>query len=133
MHKLKRIRDGLGATQWATAQGLGCTQANAGHGEKGRALPSGAAARLIAFSARQALAIGFDQVCGAAPLSDLPDKGAPTTGLHGGTAAHSDIGTARAPVWPALRWCQSLCTGRSDRRNGKACEAGVLAFQKRWP
>ena|SRR6218665_1543408 len=129
MHKLKRICNCLGIAQQAVAQTLGCTQSKAGHDDKGRTRPPGVAARLIELSARQGLAIGFYQVCGATPLPGLPDKAAPMAGLHGVAAASGEIGTARAPAWPALRWWPRSCM-EGDRCNGGACTAGVLAFQE---
>ncbi|MBF5006877.1 helix-turn-helix domain-containing protein [Diaphorobacter caeni] len=71
MHNLKVIRVRLGITQQAMADGLGCTQANVGHYERGQAMPSEMARRLIDFAGTLGLVIGFDHVYGSASLPKL--------------------------------------------------------------
>lgn len=71
MHNLKYIRERLGVTQQALAAGLGCTQGNVGHYERGQTLPPDMARKAIEFAASHGLVIGFDHVYGDAPLPDL--------------------------------------------------------------
>ncbi|WP_133856396.1 helix-turn-helix transcriptional regulator [Comamonas sp. JUb58] len=68
MHNLKPIRQLLGVTQRAMAEGLGCTQGNIGNYEKGQTLPPDAARNLIAFSATLGLVISYDHIYGGALL-----------------------------------------------------------------
>lgn len=68
MHNLKPIRQLLGVTQRALAEGLGCTQGNIGNYEKGQTLPPDTAKNLIAFSANLGLAISYDHIYGGASL-----------------------------------------------------------------
>lgn len=68
MHHLKSIRERLGVTQQALADGLGCTQGNIGHYERGQTLPPEMAGKLIAFAAGRGLAITYDHVYGDAEL-----------------------------------------------------------------
>lgn len=67
MSKIKTIRDRLGLTQTALAQGIGCTQGNIGHYEtKGQTMPPEVAKRLINFAASHGVEIGFEDVYGPA-------------------------------------------------------------------
>ncbi|GDY37253.1 helix-turn-helix domain-containing protein [Acidovorax sp. NB1] len=68
MHNLKPIRDRLGITQQAMADGIGCTQGNIGHYERGQTLPPEMARKLIEFCATKGLHITFDHVYGDAAL-----------------------------------------------------------------
>ena len=68
MHKLKLIREHLRVTQQALAEGLGCTQGNIGHYERGQTLPPDMAGKLITYARGRGLAIGYDHVYGDAPL-----------------------------------------------------------------
>ena len=68
MHNLKPIREHLGVTQQAMADGLGCTQGNVGHYERGQTLPPDMAKKLIDFSGKHGLRLTFDHVYGAAKL-----------------------------------------------------------------
>lgn len=68
VHNLKVIREALGITQQVLADGMGCTQGNIGHYERGQTLPPDAARRLIEFARELGLAIDFDHVYGDAPL-----------------------------------------------------------------
>lgn len=70
MHRLKPIREHLRVTQQELAAGLGCTQGNVGHYERGQTLPPAMAAKLIAFAASKGLQIGFDHIYGTAPLAN---------------------------------------------------------------
>lgn len=69
MSAIKSIREHLGLTQAAFAEGIGCTQGNVGHYERGQTVPPEAAARVIAFAATRGLAISFDHIYGAAELA----------------------------------------------------------------
>lgn len=71
MHHLKRIRERLGVTQQVLADGIGCTQGNVGHYERGQTLPPEMAARVIAFASPRGLRIGYDHIYGDAPLPRL--------------------------------------------------------------
>lgn len=68
MHKVKSIRELLGLTQLELAQGLGCTQGNVAHYERGQTLPPHVAARLISFARRQGVRLTFDHIYGEAQL-----------------------------------------------------------------
>lgn len=68
MHHLKSIRERLGVTQQALADGIGCTQGNVGHYERGQTLPPEMAAKVIAFAAEGGLVIGYDHIYGGATL-----------------------------------------------------------------
>lgn len=70
MNHLKSIRERLGITQQAMADGIGCTQGNVGHYERGQTLPPAMARKLIDFCASRGLAITFDHVYGGAPLAE---------------------------------------------------------------
>lgn len=71
MHNLKSIRERLGVTQQSMAEGLGCTQGNVGHYERGQTLPPEMARKLIDFAAGHALTLSFDHVYGELPLPDF--------------------------------------------------------------
>ncbi len=73
MHNLKSIRSRLGLTQQEVAEGLGCTQGNVGHYERGQTLPPDVARKLIDLAASRGLAIGFDHVYGNTSLPALAD------------------------------------------------------------
>lgn len=74
MHNLKLIRERLGVTQQALADGIGCTQGNIGHYERGQTLLPEAASKLIEFAAVHGLAITFDHIYGAAELPELAEE-----------------------------------------------------------
>ena len=71
MHNLKPIRERLGVTQQAMADGIGCTQGNIGHYERGQTLPPDMARKVIDFCASKGLAITFDHVYGSTALPEL--------------------------------------------------------------
>lgn len=71
MSNLKSIRERLGVTQQALADGIGCTQGNIGHYERGQTLPPRVAKELIDFAADMGLRITFDHVYGSMPLPEL--------------------------------------------------------------
>ena len=84
MHNLKSIRELLGITQQAMADGLGCTQGNVGHYERGQTLPPDMAKKLIDVAACHGFAISFDHIYGAKPLPGLRTL---NVGAHRGRCA----------------------------------------------
>jgi putative transcriptional regulator len=62
MNNIKLIRERLELTQSQLAEGMGCTQANVGHYEKGQSVPPDAARRLIDFAKTKAVELSFDDV-----------------------------------------------------------------------
>jgi putative transcriptional regulator len=68
MHNLKPIRDRLGVTQQALADGIECTQGNVGHYERGQEFPPDRARLLIKFAKKLGMTLTFDHVYGNAPL-----------------------------------------------------------------
>lgn len=71
MHNLKSIRERLGLTQQALADGLGCTQGNIGHYEKGQTVSPEVARKLISFAAGRGLELTFDHIYSDKPLPEL--------------------------------------------------------------
>lgn len=67
-------------TQQALGDGIGCTQANIGHYERGQMLSPDMALRLIEFCAHHGLVITYDHVYGAKPLPDRCQFSGPTPG-----------------------------------------------------
>lgn len=84
MNAIKAIRDRLGLTQAAFAEGIGCTQGNVGHYERGQTVPPTVAARVLDFADARGLQIGFDHVYGRI---GLPAEAAPTDATPQATAA----------------------------------------------
>ena len=62
MNTIKAIRNRLGVTQAAMAGGIGCTQANVGHYERGQTVPPVAAKRLISYAASLGHTITFNDI-----------------------------------------------------------------------
>jgi len=71
MNTIKAIRERLGVTQAALAEGIGCTQGNVGHYERGQTVLPDVAKRLIGFAAERGLEITFDHVYGTSELPEL--------------------------------------------------------------
>lgn len=67
MNNIKTIRERLGLTQAALAEGMGCTQGNVGHYERGQTVPPDAARSLIAFAGTKGLEVSFDDIYGPEP------------------------------------------------------------------
>ena len=65
MSTVKSIREKLGVTQTALAVGMGCTQGNVGHYERGQTVPPDAAKRLIIYAKTLGHVITFDDIYGA--------------------------------------------------------------------
>lgn len=70
MNTIKAIRERLGLTQSALADGIGCTQGNVVHYERGQTVPPEAAKRLIAFAATKAVVVTYEDIYGV-PESQL--------------------------------------------------------------
>lgn len=63
MNAIKSIRNRMGLTQTALAQGIGCTQGNIGHYEnKGQTIPPDVARRLITFAAGRGVEVSFNDI-----------------------------------------------------------------------
>lgn len=73
MSTIKAIRDRLGLTQSELAEGLGCTQGNVGHYERGQTVPPDAAMKVIALAASHGLVLTMDQVYGLTPMPAIPE------------------------------------------------------------
>ena len=76
MSTVKSIREKLGVTQTALAVGMGCTQGNVGHYERGQTVPPDAAKRLIIYAKTLGHVITFDDIYGAPTLQDQATQGA---------------------------------------------------------
>lgn len=76
MNSIKSIRERLGATQAALAEGIGCTQGNVGHYERGQTIPPEAAKRLIAYAKTLGHDLTFDDIYGAPDASAAPPQDA---------------------------------------------------------
>jgi len=74
MHNLKSIRERLGVTQQALADGIGCTQGNVHHYERGQSVPPAVGQLVINFAAARGLTINFDHIYGDAPLPSAEAK-----------------------------------------------------------
>lgn len=73
MSRIREIRERLGLTQQQLADGIGCTQGNVGHYEKGQVLPTTRALVLKDFAASKGLALSMDQVLGLEPLPEAEE------------------------------------------------------------
>ncbi len=73
-NSVKAIRERLGLTQSALADGIGCTQGNVWHYEQGQTVPPDAAKRLIVFAASQGHEVTYEQIYGVATA---PEAAAP--------------------------------------------------------
>lgn len=62
MSHIHFIRKRLGITQSALAAGIGVTQGNVSHYERGQTVPPDVAARLIEFASSAGLRLTFDDV-----------------------------------------------------------------------
>ena len=62
---IKAIRERLGVTQTALAEGIGCTQGNVGHYEnKGQCVPPDVAKRLIRFASTRGHVVTYEDIYG---------------------------------------------------------------------
>ena len=78
MSTIKSIRDRLGLTQQALADGIGCSQGNVGHYEKGQTVPPDMARRLISFAASRGHQVTYDEIYGMPELIGSPGAPVPT-------------------------------------------------------
>lgn len=62
MQPITLIRSRLGLTQAALAAGIGVTQGNVSHYEKGQTVPPDVAARLIDFASTLGVSLTFDDI-----------------------------------------------------------------------
>lgn len=62
MSTIKSIRKRLGVTQAELAAGMGCTQGNVGHYERGQSVPPSSAKRLIEFAGGLGVTITFNDI-----------------------------------------------------------------------
>jgi len=62
MTAIKQIRERLGVTQAALAQGIGVTQGNVSHYEHGQTVPPEVASRLIEFACASGVRLTFDDI-----------------------------------------------------------------------
>jgi len=74
MSTIKAIRERLGLSQLALGRGIGCTQGNIFHYERGQTLPPDAAKRVITFAAEHGLDLTMDQIYGLQPLPAQPKE-----------------------------------------------------------
>lgn len=74
MSNIKVIRDRLGLTQTELAKGMGCTQGNVGHYERGQTVPPDAAKRLIGFAESLGTTLSFDDIYGAVISTVRPSQ-----------------------------------------------------------
>lgn len=68
MNHVKEIRLTLGLSQQALGRGIGCTQGNIFHYERGQMLPPDMAKRVIDFAATRGLPLTMGQIYGLEPL-----------------------------------------------------------------
>lgn len=67
MNHIKTIRDRLGVTQSALADGMGCTQGNVAHYElRGQTVPPEAAKRLISWARGLGHVVTYEDIYGPA-------------------------------------------------------------------
>ncbi|WP_019653998.1 helix-turn-helix domain-containing protein [Variovorax atrisoli] len=78
MNPVKAIRERLGLTQRALAEGLGCTQGNVANYEAGQTMLPGTAKVLIALALARGLRLSYDHIYGDAKLPEpsVADKAA---------------------------------------------------------
>lgn len=62
MNTIKSIRKRLGITQEMLSVGIGCTQGNVGHYERGQTVPPDAAKRLIAYAKTLGHEVTFNDI-----------------------------------------------------------------------
>lgn len=74
MNNVKAIRQRLALTQEALARGIGCTQGNVGHYERGQTVPPEMARRLIEFCATLGVRVSYDEIYGV-ELAGNPPRG----------------------------------------------------------
>ena len=73
MKPISIIRQRLRVTQAALAVGIGVTQGNVSHYERGQTIPPDVARRLIDFARSQGLSLTFDQIYAPEP-EEVPQE-----------------------------------------------------------
>lgn len=79
MEALKTIRQRLNVTQQVFARGIGCSQGNVSHFERGQTIPPDTAKRVIEYCRNFGLRIGFDHIYGTAEIPHVLRKPRRTT------------------------------------------------------
>lgn len=75
MQSVREIRERLGLTQGAMADGIGVTQSNVSHYEQGRQqIPPDVARRLIALARRHGHELTFDDIYAAQGAPPTPES-----------------------------------------------------------
>lgn len=64
MSTIKIIRHKLGMTQTEMAQGIGCTQANVGHYERGQTVPPDMARKVIDLARTKGFVLTYNDIYG---------------------------------------------------------------------
>lgn len=72
MSSFKFIRERLGVTQAALAAGIGCSQGNVGHYERGQTVMPETAKRLIAFAAALGVKVTYEEIYGSPDAATVP-------------------------------------------------------------
>ncbi len=92
MNRFRSIREQLGLTQAAMAQGIGVSQGNVSLYERGQQLPPRVAARLIKLAAERGVRLTFDDVYAHLATTDAEQAGTdtpPTTAADTTEASHA--------------------------------------------
>ena len=79
MSTIKSIRTKLGVTQAALAEGIGCTQANVGHYEKGQTIPPDMAGKVIDFARGRGLVVTYNDIYTPEPTQATAQQGQAAT------------------------------------------------------
>ena len=88
MSNIKAIRTRLAVTQTELAKGIGCTQGNVGHYERGQGMPPDVARRLIDYAATLGHCLTFNDIY-------MPDMAqAPASTAQPATKSVAEQGTA---------------------------------------
>lgn len=82
MSNIKAIRTRLGVTQTELAKGIGCTQGNVGHYERGQGMPPDVARRLIDYASELGHSITFNDIY-MPELAHSPTHTAPASAEQG--------------------------------------------------
>jgi putative transcriptional regulator len=65
MNSIKAIRERLGLTQEDFGKGIGCTQGNVGHYERGQTVPPDAAKRIIEYAQAKGVVVTYEDIYGS--------------------------------------------------------------------
>jgi len=80
MSTIKAIRERLGVTQSAMAEGIGCTQGNIWHYEQGQTVPPDAAKKLIVYAKTLGHDVSFEDIYGAPEVAETGQQPTATQG-----------------------------------------------------